>query len=70
MQLADALFFFSFNSFTHVIRVFIINYSLRTQLRWYGTPCNIFKDERILKYDYGHGFKNSKPIAFAPKMRF
>ena len=26
-------------------------------LRWYGTPCNIFKDDRILKNDYNHGFK-------------
>ena len=26
-------------------------------LRWYGTPCNIYKDERILNYDYNHGFK-------------
>ena len=27
-------------------------------LRWYGTPRNIFKDDRILKNDYNHGFKN------------
>ena len=27
-------------------------------LRWYGTPCNIYKDERILKYHYNHGFKD------------
>ena len=24
-------------------------------LRWYGTPCNIYKDERILNYDYNQG---------------
>ena len=29
-------------------------------LRWYGTPCNIFKKDRILKNDYNHGFKNFK----------
>ena len=29
-------------------------------LRWYGTPCNIYKEERILNYDYNHGLKNSK----------
>ena len=37
-------------------------------LRWYGTPCNIFKDDRILKNDYNHGFKISKSITFAPNM--
>ena len=26
-------------------------------LRWYGTPSNIFKDDRILKNDYNYGFK-------------
>ena len=26
-------------------------------LRLYGTPCNIFKDDRIIKHDYNHGFK-------------
>ena len=33
-------------------------------LRWYGTPCNIFKDDRILKNDYNF----QKSIIFAPKM--
>ena len=37
-------------------------------LRWYGTPCNIYKDGRILKYDYNHSFKISKSTIFAPKM--
>ena len=27
---------------------------------WYGTPCNIYKDERILNYDYDHGLKKFK----------
>ena len=31
-----------------------------TTLRWYGTPCNILKDDRILKNNYNHGFKNFK----------
>ena len=31
-------------------------------LRWYGTPCNIFKDDRVLKYDYNQGFKNFKNL--------
>ena len=39
-------------------------------LRWYGTPCNIFKDERILKYDYVHGFKNLKIYSICPKNAF
>ena len=30
------------------------------ELRWSGTPCNIYKDERILNYDYNRGFKNFK----------
>lgn len=25
---------------------------LQYNLRWYGKPCNIYKDERILKYGY------------------
>ena len=33
---------------------------LFTELWWYGTPCNIHKDEKILKYDYNHGFKEKK----------
>ena len=32
----------------------------KVKLRWYGTPCNIIKDERILKYDYNHDLKNFK----------
>ena len=31
---------------------------------WYGTPYNINKDERILKYDYNNGFEKN----FAKKM--
>ena len=30
-------------------------------LWWYGTPCNIHKDEIILKYDHNHFFKNIFP---------
>ena len=29
-------------------------------LKRYGTPFNIFKDDRILINDYNHGFKNFK----------
>ena len=29
-------------------------------LRWYGIPCNIYKDERNLKSDYNYNFKNFK----------
>ena len=39
-------------------------------LRWYGTPCNIFKDNRILKNDYKHGFKNFKICNICPKNSF
>ena len=39
-------------------------------LRWYGTPCNIFKDDRILKYDNNHGFKNFKIYNIRPKNAF
>ena len=39
-------------------------------LRWYGTPCNIFKDDRILKNDYNHCFKNFKIYNICPKNAF
>ena len=39
-------------------------------LRWYGTPCNIFKDDRILKNNYNHGFKNFKIYNICPKNPF
>ena len=28
-----------------------------SRLGWYETPCNIYSDERILKFDYNYGFK-------------
>ena len=37
-------------------------------LWWYGTPCNIYKDERNLKSDYNHNVKNFKILAFAAKI--
>ena len=40
-----------------------------TSLRWYGTPCNIFMDERVLKYDYDQGFKNVKIYNICPQKR-
>ena len=39
-------------------------------LRWYGTPCNIFKDERILKNDYNHGYKNLPIYNICPQNAF
>ena len=39
-------------------------------LRWYETPCNIFKDNRILKKNYNHGFKNFKIYNICPKNAF
>ena len=39
-------------------------------LRWYGTPCNIFKDDRILKNGYNHGFKNFKIFIICPQNAF
>ena len=39
-------------------------------LRWYGTPCNIFKDDRILKNDCNHGFKNFKIYYICPQNAF
>ena len=36
-------------------------------LMWNGTPCNIFKDERILKNDYNYGFKIFKIYNICPK---
>ena len=35
----------------------IYNNNFRIELRWYGTPCNIYNNERILKSDYNYGFK-------------
>ena len=35
-------------------------------LRWYGTPCNIYKNER-LKYDYNYGFKSFRNFNIFPK---
>ena len=29
-------------------------------VKGYGTPWNIYEDDRILNYDYNHGFKNFK----------
>ena len=40
---------------------------IETVLRWYGTPCNIHKDGRILKYDYNHGFQNFKIYNICPQ---
>ena len=37
--------------------------------RWYGTPCDIFKDDRILKNDYNYGFEYFKILSFTPKMQ-
>ena len=37
---------------------------------WYGTPYNIYKDEKILKYYYNHGFKNFKIYNIRPKNAF
>ena len=34
---------------------------------WYGTPCNIYKDEMILKYDYNNGSENFKIYNTCPK---
>ena len=39
-------------------------------LRWYGTPCNIFKDDRILKNDYNRGSKNFKIYNNCPQNAF
>ena len=49
-----------------------VNPSTKPQhvLRGYGTPCNIYKDERILNYDYNHGFKNFKIYNICPKNAF
>ena len=41
-----------------------------SDLRWYGTTCNIFKDDRILKNNYNHGFKNFKIYNICPKNPF
>ena len=38
--------------------------------QWYGTPCNIYKDERILKSNYNHGFKNFKTYYICPQNAF
>ena len=48
----------------------IICFQIITKLRWYGTPCNIFKDDRILKNNYNHGFKNFKIYNICPKNPF
>ena len=37
---------------------------------WYLTPCNIFKDDRILKNNYNRSFKNFKIYNFCPKNPF
>ena len=39
-------------------------------LRWCGTPCNIYKDDRILKNDYNHRFKNFKIYNICPQNTF
>ena len=37
--------------------------------RCYETPGNNYKDERILKSDYNHGFKNFKLYNISPKIQ-
>ena len=44
--------------------------STNTYLRWYGPPCNIFMDNRILKNDYNNGFKYFKFYNICPKNAF
>ena len=39
-------------------------------LRWYGTPYNIYKDERNLKSDCNHGFQNFKIYNICPQNAF
>ena len=34
---------------------------------WYGTPCNIYKEEKILNYDYNHGLKKMKIKTIFPQ---
>ena len=36
----------------------------------YGTPCNIYKDKRILTFEYNYGFKNFKIYNNCPKNAF
>ena len=45
-------------------------YLLAYKLRWYVTPCNIHSDERILNYDYNHGFENFKICSNCPQNAF
>ena len=40
---------------------FLCILSILKWLKWCGTPCNIHKDERILKYDHNHFIKNIFP---------
>ena len=40
-------------------------------IRWYGTPGNIYKDNRILKFNYNHGLKKIlKAVSFPPVMQY
>ena len=39
----------------------------RNILRWYGTPCNIYKEERILNYEYNPGLIKLKIKAIFPQ---
>ena len=36
-------------------------------IHWYETPCNVYKDERILKSDYNQGLKNFKIYNIFPQ---
>lgn len=40
----------------HINLVFLSVKNMKVNLRWYWTPCSIFKDDQILKDDYNHGF--------------
>ena len=44
--------------------------TLRRRTITYGTPCNIYKDERILNYEYNQGFKNFKIYYICPQNTF
>ena len=60
------------NAFAHIsqLRFKIIDFYKLDRLRLYGTPCNIFNDDRIKKNDYNHGFKHFKIYNICPKNAF
>ena len=68
-SLPHSWFYYNIKRFTHEFR-WAICASIVYRKGWYGTPCNIYSDDRILKSVYNYGFKMLKIYNICPKNTF